>query len=44
MQRGKEDPSSEGTTVISAEEADNNMCTPENRPTTFEGGAMVAKQ
>ena len=37
--------SEDGTELsFGARPADNNMCTPENRPTTFEGGAMVTKQ
>lgn len=35
----------EGTTLsFGARPQDNNMCTPENRPTSFEGGATVTKQ
>lgn len=34
----------DGTLAFGARPMDNNMCTPENRPTTFEGGAVVTKQ
>ena len=34
----------DGTLSFGARPADNNMCTPENRPTTFEGGAVVTRQ
>ena len=34
----------DGTVSFGARPADNDMCTPEKRPTTFEGGAVVTKQ
>ena len=34
----------DGTLAFGARPADNNMCTADNRPTTFEGGAVVTRQ
>ena len=33
----------DGTVSFGARPADNDMCTPEKRPTTFEGGAILTK-
>ena len=34
----------DGTLSFGARPADNNMCTEDKRPTTFEGGAVVTRQ
>ena len=36
--------SEDGSLHFGARPADNNMCTPENRPTSFDGGSVLTKQ